>query len=847
MARKKVEVNEEPKVSHELAHETLQVLPLDDLMGDRFGKYAKYIIQDRALPDVRDGLKPVQRRILYAMWEEGNTFDKATRKSAKTVGYVIGTYHPHGDTSVYDAMVRMSQSWKNGEPLIDMQGNNGSIDDDPAAAMRYTEARLAEISAELLEDIEKETVEMAPNYDDTMMEPTVLPAKFPNVLVNGANGIAAGYATHIPTHNLNEIVNATIYRIRNPYCSLEDIMEIVQGPDFPTGGIVQGIEGIKDAFQTGKGKVVVASKAEIVEEKTMNHIVITEIPFEVVKQQLVAKMDDIRINKDIDGVMAVRDESGRNGLRIVIDVKKDANAELILNYFLKNTDLQINYNYNMVVIVNKTPVRMGVIPMLDAYIQHREDVVIRRTKYDLAQKEARCHILEGLIKAVSVMDEIIDIIRHSKDKGDSKRNLIERFKFTDAQAEAIVTLRLYRLSSTDVKELKEEFKVLVNEMEFLQTILDDERVLHNEIIKELEAINAKYVRPRKTAIEHETKDIVINKVDMVVSENVMIAITKGGYVKRVSLRSYNATSDVVCGLKDGDELYCYREVNTLDNLIIFTNKGRYAYFPVYEVEECKWKDLGKHLSNICKVDGEERIVGAVVCNDFETEAYVTMVSKNGMIKRTLVSQFVVSRCPKPIVCFNLKDGDELISARVSYNNEEVILVSKNGYCVRYDLDSNVSATGVKSSGVKAMNLNDDEVAGMGIVNFQKQMVIFTTDKGCMKRLRLGDIEYYNRPARGEGIVKKVKSNPIVMGEVLISDVGDALPIVSERDFKNLEVKDITLMDKSQTVSNCLDSNQYLLHELERVEKKAALVQVESGGEIQLSLDDIYDSGDAFDY
>lgn len=833
------------KLEAKVHQETLVSYPLDDLMGDRFGKYAKYIIQDRALPDVRDGLKPVQRRILYAMNEENNTFDKPYRKSAKTVGYVIGTYHPHGDTSVYDAMVRMSQSWKNGEILVDMQGNNGSIDDDPAAAMRYTEARLSEISSELLEDIDKDTVLMAPNYDDTLMEPTVLPAKFPNVLVNGANGIAAGYATHIPPHNLNEIVNATIYRIQNPYCSLDDIMEIVKGPDFPTGGIVQGIEGIKDAFQTGKGQVTVSSKAEIVQGKTMNQIVITEIPFEVIKQKLVAKMDDIRINKDIDGVLAVRDESGRNGLRIVIDVKKDANAELILNYFLKNTDLQVYYNYNVVAIVNKTPVRMGIIPIIDAYIQHREDVVIRRTKYDLGKKEKRCHILEGLIKAVSVMDEIIDIIRHSKDKGDSKRRLIERFAFSEEQAEAIVTLRLYRLSSTDVKELKEEFKILVNEMEYLQTILDDERVLHQVIVKELQEINTKYVRERRSVIEHEVKDITIDKMAMITSEKVMVAITKAGYVKKVSLRSYNTSTDVVCGLKEGDELYCYKEVDTLDNLIIFTNKGRYAYLPVYEIEECKWKEIGKHLSSVVKIDGEEQIVGAVVCNDFDTQAYVVAVSKKGMIKRTLVSEYVLTRYTKPATAINLKDDDELLSARLAYADDEILLVSKNGYCVRYFIN-NVSESGTKSAGVKAMNLNEDEVAALSIIHFDKNMVVFVTDKGCMKRVRLSDIEYYNRPARGEAIVKRVKTNPIVISDVFLSDVGEGLPLVSERDFRNYEVKNIPIMDKGATVSNCLDGNQYVIHELERVEKKEAMPKVESGGEIQMSLDlDDLLSGDEF--
>ena len=814
--------------------------PLDELMGDRFGKYAKYIIQDRALPDARDGLKPVQRRILYAMNEERNTYDKPYRKSAKTVGYVIGTYHPHGDTSVYDAMVRMSQDWKNGVTLIDMQGNNGSIDDDPAAAMRYTEARLSKISGELLKDIEKDTVLMAPNYDDTLLEPTVLPARFPNVLVNGSNGIAAGYATHIPPHNFNEIIQATIYRVKNPYCTLDDIMEIVKGPDFPTGGIVQGIEGIKDAFQTGKGQVIIRSKTEIIEGKTMNQILITEIPFEVVKQRLVSKMDDIRINKEIDGVLAIRDESGRDGLKIVIDIKKDANADAILNYFLKNTDLQVYYHYNVVAIVNKTPVRMGLIPLLDAYIQHREDVVIRRTRFDLDKKEKRCHILEGLIKAVSVLDEVIAIIRASKNKADSKNNLIKRFNFTDAQAEAIVTLQLYRLSSTDVKELKEEFKVLVNEMEYLQTILEDERVLHQVIIKELQEIDEAYQVPRRSIIEHKVSEITIDKMAMIASERVMVAITKAGYVKRVSLRSYNTTLGVVCGMKEGDELYAYREVDTLDTLVLFTNKGRYAYVPVHEIEECKWKEIGKHLSSVVKINGEEKIVGAICTNDFTSDAYVVLVTKNGMMKRTLIADYVVTRYNKPLTAINLKDGDEVLSARLAYESDEVILVSRNGYNVRYYMN-NVSISGPKSAGVKAMNTSDeDEIGAMAINHIHKQMVVYVSSKGQMKRIRLNDLDYFNRPARGESIVKKVKTNPIHICDIWMCDSGESLPYVNEKDFMTYDLKDVPIMDKQATMSSCLEENQYLVHEIEFVEKRfksiSPLENIESGGDIQTSFD-----------
>ena len=527
---------------------SLVISPLEEIMGERFGRYSKYIIQERALPDARDGLKPVQRRILYAMFHDGNTFDHQHRKSAKTVGLVIGNYHPHGDSSVYDAMVRMSQDWKIRMPLIDMHGNNGSIDDDPAAAMRYTEARLAKIAGTMLEDIDKDTVLFAPNFDDTENEPTVLPARFPVLLVNGATGIAAGYATNIPPHNLSEVIDAAILRMQRPKCTLEELMEILPGPDFPTGGIVMGKKGIVDAFTTGKGRIVIRARTEIVTGKTCNQIVIREIPYEVIKSSMVRKMDDIRLSREIEGIMDIRDETDRTGLRIVIDVKKDVDPNIILNYFYKNTDLQIYYSYNMVSIVNKRPVQMGLIGMLDAFIAHREEVVLRRSRYLYNKMEERCHILEGLMKAVSIMDEVIAVIRQSKDKGDAKRNLMDSFQFSETQAEAIVTLRLYRLTSTDIVALREEFAQLVNEMEMLRTILESETVLKSVLIKELKEIKKEYADPRRSEIQEEVEEIVIDKTAMIPNERVMITVSRDGYVKRVSLRSYSASDNAMTGL-----------------------------------------------------------------------------------------------------------------------------------------------------------------------------------------------------------------------------------------------------------------------------------------------------------
>ena len=548
---------------------------LDDIMGDRFGKYSKYIIQDRALPDVRDGLKPVQRRILYAMYKDGNTHLKPYRKSAKTVGNVIGNYHPHGDISVYEAMVRLSQEWKMRMPLIDMQGNNGSIDNDPAAAMRYTEARLSPIASELLKDIDKETVQMALNFDDTEYEPTVLPAKYPNLLVNGATGISSGYATDIPPHNLEEVIDATIYRILHPHCSLDDLMKFIKGPDFPTGAIVEGINGIRKAFETGKGKVVVRSQTKIVEEKNMNKIVVTEIPYEVNKAELVRKLDEIRFQKNIDGIIEVRDESDRNGLSIVIDLKKDVDVQNTLNYFYKNTDLQKNYNYNMVAIKNKRPVCMGIVEILDGYIDHQIDVVTKRSLFDLKKAQERKHIVDGLIKAISILDDVVHTIRHSHDKQDAKKNLQLQYHFTEKQAEAIVMLQLYRLTNTDIVSLEKEKQELETLIQTLNDILNSDQVLRKVIVDELKQIKKQYPSPRLTQIKHEVQEIVIDEEAMILPEDIYVSITRDGYVKRISQRSYKASENIAFGKKDDDVLLDLHFASTLDKLLIFTDKGNY--------------------------------------------------------------------------------------------------------------------------------------------------------------------------------------------------------------------------------------------------------------------------------
>lgn len=772
---------------------------LEDIMSDRFARYSKYIIQERALPDARDGLKPVQRRILYAMYEDGNTFNKPYRKSAKTVGNVIGNYHPHGDSSVYKAMVRLSQNWKITNPLVDMQGNNGSIDDDPAAAMRYTEARLSEISSYLLEDIDKDTVEWAPNFSDEKLEPTVLPARYPNLLTNGITGIASGYATNIPPHNLNEVVDACIYRIQHANCTLEELMQFVKGPDFPTGGIVMGLDGIKQAFQTGRGKVMVRSKVRIEQTRTIQQIVIYEIPYDVVKSQMVKKIDEIRLNKKIDGLLDVRDESDRTGLRVVIDVKKDIDTEQILNYLYKNTDLQVSYNYNMIAIVDKAPVQMSLADSLDAFIKHREDVVLKRSKFDYEQKSKRAHIVDGLIRAVSIMDDIIHLIRQSKNKADAKKNLIERFDFSEQQAEAIVTMRLYRLTNTDVKELKQEQSLLKKEMKRLHAILTDVNTLHQVLIEELEEINAKIHTPRLSEIQAKVQEIVIDKRAMVADEMVMVPITRDGYIKKVSMRSYNASNTDPTGMKDSDSVLAYGSCSTLDTLLFFTNRGTYGYLPVYEIEEGKWKDLGSHLGNYIKMDSNEKIIQAYFLRSFNPNVQVIMASQFGMIKRSRLSDFEVSRNNKSMVCMKIGSMDQVVSVTLSYSPEDSIaVVSQQGYALQYSAQE-VAMMTLRTKGVKAMNLGkEDCIADVTILQADKQ-VLLVGDKAQMKRLKVEEIAQLKRPAKGNRLYKWVKSNPVYVKSIYAVEANQGFDLMSE-DPIHFEAKDISLMNASATFS-----------------------------------------------
>lgn len=773
---------------------------LDDIMGDRFGKYSKYIIQDRALPDVRDGLKPVQRRILYAMYKEGNTHQKPYRKSAKTVGNVIGNYHPHGDTSVYEAMVRLSQDWKMRMPLIDMQGNNGSIDNDPAAAMRYTEARLSPIALELLKDIDKETVQMALNFDDTEYEPTVLPAKFPNLLVNGATGISSGYATDIPPHNLEEVIDATIYRISHPHCSLDDLMKFMKGPDFPTGAIVEGLNGIKKAFETGRGKVVVRSQTQIIEEKNINKIVITQIPYEVNKAELVRKLDEIRFQKNIDGIIEVRDESDRNGLSIVIDLKKDVDVQNTLNYFYKNTDLQKNYNYNMVAIKNKRPVCMGIVDILDGYIEHQIEVITKRSLFDLHKAEDRKHIVDGLIKAVSILDEVVHTIRHSHDKQDAKKNLQLQYQFSEKQAEAIVMLQLYRLTNTDIVSLEKEKSDLEVLIQTLNNILASDKVLRKVIIDELKQIKKQYPSPRLTEIKDEVQEIVIDEEAMILPEDIYVSITRDGYVKRISQRSYKASENIAFGKKDDDVLLDLHFASTLDKLLVFTDKGNYLFIPLHKLEEFKWKELGKHISYLIKVSPEEKMIGSILVKSFQRPLYVLLATRLGQMKRVSLQDFEVTRYSKPIKCMNLKQDDQLLQVSLTDDHQAIVLTSSLGYVSLYS-EQEISILGLKAGGIKGINLKNDSLVAMNTFDpLHSYSYVLISDQPGIKRMRISDIPSCNRSTKGTLIFKSPKTNPIHALSAYVLDVQDTLIIETQEHKETVAIKDYSLSQISQKPS-----------------------------------------------
>ena len=805
---------------------------LEEIMGKRYGDYAKTIIQDRALPDVRDGLKPVQRRILYAMFRDRNTFDKPHKKSATAVGNVMGHYHPHGDSSIYEALIRMSQWWKTNTPYIDVHGNNGSMDGDGPAAYRYTEARLSKISNELLKDIDKDTVEMVWNFDDTLKEPTVLPAKYPNLLVNGANGISAGYATNIPTHNLGEVVDATIKRIESPNCRLETILEIVKGPDFPTGGVVEGKKGIIDAYTTGLGKIIIKSKYEIIKEKGKEQIVIHEIPFEVNKALLVKKIDDIRLDKKVDGIQEVRDESDQNEpMRIVIDLKKGADKELIINYLLKNTEMQVPYSFNMVAIVNRKPMTIGILPMLDAYIAHQKDVILRRTNFDLATAKKEVHIVEGLIKALSILDEVIKTIRQSKNKSDAKNNLVKEYQFTEVQAEAIVMLQLYKLTNTDVTELEERNKTLNLIIKGLEAILNDEEKLKSVMKEELRRVKKDYATERKTEIKDEITEIKIDTTKMIPKEDVIVVVTSEGYIKRVSLRSYD--ENIETGLKEGDYLIGKYKMSTLDTLIMFTDLGNYLYIPVYEIPDLKWKEIGKHVSNIISIKPEENIVYSMPVYDFDIDKNITMFTLNGMIKRSKINDFKATRYTKPLTAIKLKENDKLISV-VDSNDPYVFISTNHGYGLTYDVEE-VPITGLKASGVKSISLKNDTVVSGHLYSDDYEYLTVITNKNTGKRIRLTEFEKSTRGRKGVQIIKEVKTNPYYILKTFILDYKNELGLKTGTEINEIKLTELPISDRYKTGSTISKADIIDVFDIKKIISKEDNIKIEKEN---LNLDEV---------
>lgn len=757
-------------------------LPLEEVLGDRFGRYSKYIIQERALPDARDGLKPVQRRILYAMYAEGNVHDKPFRKSAKTVGNVIGNYHPHGDSSVYDAMVRMSQDWKVRNMLIEMHGNNGSIDGDPPAAMRYTEARLSPIASELLRDLDKKTVEFIPNFDDTSQEPVVLPAMYPNLLVNGSTGISAGYATDIPPHHLGEVIDATIMRIDNPSVTVDELMTAVKGPDFPTGGIIQGVEGIKKAYETGKGKIIVRGLAEVEDIRGgKQQIVITEVPYEVNKANLVKKIDELRYDKKVDGISEVRDETDRTGLRVVIELKKEADANGILNYLYKNTDLQITFNFNMVAIYKKRPTLMGLPHFLDAYIDHQKEVITNRSRFELNRAKERQHVVEGLMKALSILDEVIATIRASKDKRDAKDNLIAKFTFTEPQAEAIVSLQLYRLTNTDITALQAEADELAKKVAELEAILGSEKKLFSVIKSDLKRVKKLYTNDRRSKIQDQIEELKINLEVMIPSEDVIVTVTKDGYVKRTSLRSYSASNGQDFGMKETDRIISKLDINTTQTLLLFTNKGNYLYLPVHELPDIRWKDMGQHVANIVPIDRDESIIKAIPVSNFKDPKFLLFVTHNGMVKKTELSAYKAQRYSKPLMAVNLKGDDQVVDVHLTDGAQDIFLATRSGYGLWFT-EEEINVVGARAAGVKGINLkeNDFVVSGLVFEKESKAMLFIATHRGAVKKLKITEFDKATRAKRGLVMLREVKNNPHQIAAVDLVEPSSFIYVQTEK-------------------------------------------------------------------
>ena len=800
MAKKKEEVIEE-------IIEKISVEPLEEVMGERYATYAKYVIQDRAIPDVRDGVKPVQRRIIFSMYKSGNTFNKPTKKCAHTVGAVMGTFHPHGDTSIYEALARMSQDWKVRYPLIDFQGNNGSIDGDSPAAYRYTESRLSELSNELIRDIEKKTVDMQLNFDDTEYEPIVLPSRFPNLLVNGTEGIAVALATEIPPHNLREIIDATIYRIGHKTATTEDLLEFVKGPDFPGGGIIYESEGLKNIYLKGRGKIEVAAKAEIIQNKDNQQIIITEIPYKVVKKDLVYEIDKIIHAKSVSGLIEVRDESDYKGIRIAIDCKKDAKVDLLLKYLKAKTPLVTSYSANMVAIVNGRPKTLTLLDFIDSYIDHQVDVVTRQSKFDLEKFSARLHIVEGLIKASLCINEVVEIIRKSKDKADSKVNLMKHFSFSNEQAEAIVTMPLYKLSHTDEVILENERKQLVKDIESLTEILNDPAKLNRVLIKDLKQISAKYGDDRRTQIEQKEDDKPIDKRQLIAEEETIVVVTRDGYAKRSTIKSFKGSGDdAEPGLKDGDVVVALGQVLTTDYLVCFTNLGNYAVIPVHKLTENRFKDEGIHLNTLITFASGEKIIKAIAIHQLRSDVYLAFLTRFGQIKRMSVSAIETFKRSRPARCMKLLNGDEIVGVQVLTGNSNLLVITSNGIASLFN-ENDLTILGSKAGGVKSISgLGKNQATALIAAHEdEKAKVIIITDKGHERVIDVNKVTRTARLGKPQEICPSFKGDPHkVLAAVKVNKEADLMKLnlhLTDNSVYKLVVDDFRLAEAKYAKAN----------------------------------------------
>ena len=823
-----------------------KVIPVDinKEMKRCYIDYAMSVIVGRALPDVRDGLKPVHRRILYSLQELGITPDKSYRKCARIVGDVLGKYHPHGDSSVYDALVRMAQDFSMRYMLVDGHGNFGSVDGDSAAAMRYTEARMNKIAVEMLRDINKNTIDFVPNFDGSEKEPSVLPARYPNLLVNGSSGIAVGMATNIPPHNLGEIIDGTVMLIDNPETSVLELMTIIKGPDFPTAGIIMGKAGIRAAYETGKGKIAVRAKADIEEENSRHRIIVTELPYQVNKAKLIENIADLVKDKKIVGISDLRDESDRQGMRIVIELKRDANPNVILNLLYKHTKMQDTFGVIMLALVDNEPQILNLKQVLCNYIDFQKEVITRRTIFDLNKAKSRAHILEGLRIALDHIDEVISIIRHSETSEIARNTLIERFNFTDKQATAILEMRLRRLTGLERGKIEEEYNELMKQIEYLNSILASEEKLLGVIKEELLEIKNKYSDERRTSIEKVVNEIDIE--DLILEEEVTITLTHSGYIKRIPADTYSAQRRGGKGIqamstKEDDFVEHIMITSTHSDVLFFTNKGRVYKLRAYEIPEAGRVAKGTNIINLIAIEPDERIETVLSIRDNTKDGFLFMATKQGIVKKTPLSDFKNLR-KNGLIAINLREGDELLKVKVTRGDANIIIVTQNGYAVRFS-EKNVRAMGRTASGVRSINLKDDDIAVCMDIAVDSEDLLIISEYGFGKRTPISEYKVQNRGGVGLITYKISEKTGKVIGATMCNELDELMLINSSGVAIRINVKDISITGRAAMGVTLMRTNED--------EKVVAVAKIsgseEENTEEQIDiLDDYNDKDDILD-